>query len=123
MELSSDVTSHGRIRLHDAVHPADVVGKARVDAELAPLAAALAEAGDAEDGPAAAGIPAEQRTPRVPRARVHATPAVAGAEHVAGYAVVLVHSAALFVRHYRHLKPDQGEEEDKLVSGCKQLDR
>lgn len=98
------VTSHCCIRLHDAVHPADVVGKTRVDAKLAPLAAALAEAGDAEDGPAAAGVSAEQRTPRVPRARVHSTPAIAGAEHVTGYAVVLVHSAALFVRHDRHLE-------------------
>ena len=95
--------SSGVVEVDDAADPADVVGHFGVDAVLAALAAALAEAGDAEDGPPVADG-TQQRPARIAGARIDAALAVAGAEHVLRQQVVLVHLAARRRVHDRHLR-------------------
>ena len=52
--------SASAIQVDDSLDPGDIVGHLGVDTVLAALATALAETGDAENGPAAAHL-AEQR--------------------------------------------------------------
>ena len=85
--LQAPVVDHG-------VDPVDKVGDAGVDAELALAAAALAEGGDAEDGPLAVLL-AEERAAGVAGAGVDAAGGEAGAEHVGRDEVVLVDVVAL----------------------------
>lgn len=83
--------------------PFHVVGQSSVNPILPPLATALAEASDAEDGPAVFRVRTKQGTPRVPGTRVSPASPVARAEHVPRNMVVFIHPPTLFVGHYRHL--------------------
>jgi hypothetical protein len=84
--------SASAIQVDDSLDPGDIVGHLGVDTVFAALAAALAETGDAENGPAVAHL-AEQRSARITGARIDAPLAVAGAKHVLRDEIIFVHFA------------------------------
>ena len=71
------------------LYPVDELGDARVDAGLAWLGAAAAEADDAVQRPAAVDV-AHERTTGVAAARVLAARLVAGTQHVVGHVAAVV---------------------------------
>lgn len=113
--MGDDYRSSSSVHADHSLYPVDVVGHFGVDAVLAALAAALAEARDAEDGPPVAHR-AEQRPARVAGARVDAALAVARAEHVLRDEVVLVHLATGRGFHYRNLTIRQPKDRVTVLS-------
>lgn len=85
-----------------SLYPVDVIRHFGVNAVLAALAAALAEARDAEDGPPVADR-AQERTAGIAGTRVYPALPVAGAKHVLRDEVVFVHFSAGGRLHDGHL--------------------
>ena len=94
---------YASVQIDDPFDPADVIGHFGVDAVFAALATALAETGDAEDGPPVADG-TEQGTTGVTGARIDTTLAVAGAEHILRNEVVLVYFTARGCLHDGNLQ-------------------
>ena len=86
------------------VYPFDIIWQLRVDAEFPSLPTAFPEACDAKHSPAIPVVLAQNRSSRITRARILASPGVSGAEHVVCDVVVHVHISADVAGYYRHLQ-------------------